>query len=193
VLSLQRLAGNRAVGAILRTPVEFVLKQMQTGDAWGQFKASLDPLLVSLKREPDRAEEVTAAIYKLIDRIYNENVVNGNLRHAEIRDFLVPMGRRIGSLLPATADGHKIMQKIVTVLTMTGDAADQKTFNSWADEVFAAAVGRAELEQRRTALSSKSAALEKRKGRVPRGLTEEHAMIDKELARLDEESWGPGQ
>jgi hypothetical protein len=192
VLSLQRLAGNRAVAAILRTPVDFVVKQMQTGDAWGQFKASLDPLLVSLKREPDRAEEVTAAIYKLIDRIYNESVVNGNLRHAEIRDFLVPRGRRIGSLLPATADGHKIMQKIVTVLTMTGDAADQKTFNSWADEVFAAAVGRAELDQRRTVLSNKSAALEKRKGRVPPGLTEEHAIIDKELARLEEESWGPG-
>jgi hypothetical protein len=122
--------------------------QLRTGDPWGRFKASLDPLLVSLKREPDRAGEVSAAVQNLISSIYNDNFLHGGrLGHAEIRDFLIPKGRRIGSLLPPTPDGRQLMELIVTVLTMTSASAAEQTFyNQWADEAFAAAVGRAEQE-----------------------------------------------
>ena len=188
VLSLQRAAGNRAVRSVLRTPVDKVLKGMGAGgDAWGRFKAWLDPLLLALKREPERTAQATSVLHKVIDRVYNENFTNGGLRHSEIRNFLLPKGRRIGSLIPATTEGFELMEKIVTVLTMTSGGQDNKAYNTRADDVFALAVGAKDLEERSSAIAGKTAALEKRKGRVPRGLVEEHAVIDKRLAELETE------
>jgi hypothetical protein len=187
-LSLQRAAGNRAVRSILRTPVDKVLKDMgASGDAWGRFKAWLDPLLFALKSEPERTEQATSVLHKLIERVYNDNFTNGSLRHAEIRNFLLPKGRRIGSLIPATPEGHALMEEIVTVLTMTSGGEGNKAYNTWGDDVFALAVGAVNLEERSSAITGKTAALEKRKGRVPRGLVEEHAVIDKRLAELETE------
>lgn len=186
VLSLQRAAGNRAVRSILRTPVDNVLKPMGAGgDAWGRFKAWLDPLLIALKREPDRTEEVRIALRALIERVYNDNFLKGTLPHAEIRNFLLPQGRRIGSMIPATTQGRELMEEIVTVLTMTSGGEDNQAYNTWGDDVFALAIGAVDLEQRSGAITAKTATLEKRKGRVPRGLVEEHAVIDKRLAELE--------
>lgn len=188
MLSLQRAAGNRAVRSLLRTPLDNVLKSMGSGgDAWGLFKAWLDPLLITLKSEPERTEQVTRALHKLIGRVYNDNFKDGALRHPEIRNFLLPKGRRIASLIPPTTEGLQLMEEIVTVLTMTSGGEDNKAYNTWGDDVFAQAVGAADLEQRSSAIADKTSALEKRKGRVPRGLVEEHAIIDQRLAQLESE------
>jgi hypothetical protein len=187
-LSLQRAAGNRAVRSILRTPADTALTAMKSGaNAWGLFKAWLDPLLFALKHEPNRTEEATRVLNELIYRVYNSDFKDGGLRHPEIGNFLLPQGRRIGSLIPATTEGLELMKVIVTVLTMTSGGEDAKRYNAWGDDVFAMAVGAVGLEQRSSAIAGKTAALEKRKARVPRGLVEEHAVIDKRLAELETE------
>jgi hypothetical protein len=82
----------------------------------------------------------------LLDRVYMENFLKGKLPHPEVSGFLVPKARRIGSLLPPTADGRELMEEIVTALTMTSHNSEHAAYNRWGDDIFAAAIGRAETE-----------------------------------------------
>jgi len=102
---------------------------------WDNFKSNIDMLLIALKYTPHRTQEALKAIDKLSHRIYNGDFHEKYVSHDEIREFLLNKTERFVQILPAGQEGSDLMQRIVTLLTMTSDSSDHAQYNGWGTQI----------------------------------------------------------
>lgn len=113
--------------------------------AWQTFRSGMDMFLIALKRAPGRADEAGAALGRLSRRIYNEDFLGNRpghdqaqtVTHADVKSFLYGNTERLVQIVPDGQAGYQIMEKIVTLLTMTSSEGEHAEYNNWGDSILA--------------------------------------------------------